>query len=211
MPALGLPALPDCARGGRMSASGAIQRAGEKRRMSAALKGKRKPGGNGSYYSQIVHAHFQSPQYAKLSPRAVKLLVDLLSQYRGVNNGDLTTAWSIMKAAGWRSKYCLSLAQKELQARGWILLTRQGSLHAATLWALTLYGIDDCRTLTGKSKFDGVRPDPKPLHLWRMPQYDTPLVLSKRRVKKKEYSPIHGEALPDSRESKAPFLAVVSR
>src|SRR5688500_6980342 len=94
------------------------------------MKGRRN---NVRSFSMLVHDYFQSEQYAKLTPRAVKLLIDLLCQYRGTNNGDLTTAWTVMRTRGWRSKYLLGKARAELEDRGWILRTRQGSIHAPTL------------------------------------------------------------------------------
>jgi hypothetical protein len=141
-----------------MSESSAIQRAELRRSARKAFKDWKK-GGSGKSYSQLIHVHFQSPQYAKLSPRAVKLLVDLMAQYRGINNGDLTTAWSVMQR----------------ERRGWIIKTRQGSINAPTLWALTFHGIDDCRDKKGERKLDpGVKADSMPLHLWRLPSYDLP-------------------------------------
>ena len=38
-----------------------------------------------------------------LSPRATKLLIDLLAQYRGYNNGDLCAPLSLMRERGWNS------------------------------------------------------------------------------------------------------------
>jgi hypothetical protein len=42
----------------------------------------------------------RSAQWASLSPFAVKLLMELLGQYRGDNNGDLTVAWTLMSKRG---------------------------------------------------------------------------------------------------------------
>lgn len=186
------------------SPSAAIQKAEEKRRTGKALARKGRGGMEGKSFSMLVHAYWQSPQYAKLSPRAVKLLVDLVCQYRGTNNGDLTTAWSVMQTSGWRSKGQLFKAQAELEERGWIAKTRQGfrarGVNAATLWAVTFYGIDDCRDSQGNRKLDpGVRVDPMPLHLWRMPSFDTPVTRSKRGFGKQTTSSQHGAALPVSR------------
>jgi len=46
------------------------------------MKGRR----SAPHYSQLIHAYFESPEYARLSPRAVKALIDLYCQYRGSNN-----------------------------------------------------------------------------------------------------------------------------
>jgi hypothetical protein len=197
------------------SSSPAIQRAELKRSARNGARGWKK-GGNGKSYSQIIHAYFQSEQYAKLSPRAVKLLVDLTAQYRGTNNGDLTTAWSVMVRVGWKSKHLLYLAVQELEARGWIIRTRKGlrakGHSSATLWALTFYGIDDCRDSKGNRKLDaGIKPDPMPLHFWRMTPFDTPAAEAKRRFRKKSNGPIVGPAFPDSRANVLPLSTALSR
>lgn len=193
------------------TASGAVMKAEERRRTSQALK-RRGKSGIGKSFSMLIHAYWQSPQYAKLSPRAVKLLVDLLCQYRGANNGDITTAWSVMQERGWRSKALLYAARLELERRGWILRTRQGGINAPTLYALTFEGINDCRDSFGRSKLDpGVRPDPKPLHLWQLPGYDTPAESSKRRVPGTSSSPVAGQASSGSRTNVLPITAALSR
>jgi len=109
----------------------------------------------------LVHAYFTGPEYAQLSPRAVKCLLDLYTQYRGANNGDLSAAWSIMSKLGWRSRSQLAGALKELTDLGWILQTRQGWNRTPSLYAVTWLGIDRC-----DGKID-VKPNATPLHSWR--------------------------------------------
>lgn len=173
-----------------LSPSGSVNRAAERRRTSRALR--RMKGVRGSSYTKMIHAYWQSPQYSRLTPRAVKLLVDLTAQYRGKNNGDLTTAWSVMRAAGWTSKALLKKAQQELQSRGWIILTRQGSISAPTLWAVTFFAVDDVRDSEGRRKLD-VAPC-NPLNLWQLPDYDKPPEKSRRAFRKRSVQ-------PDSRET----------
>ena len=60
----------------------------------------------------------RSRQWTMLSPFAVKLLLDMLAQYAGNNNGDLTTAWTVMRARGWKSNDLLYKAIHELEAGG---------------------------------------------------------------------------------------------
>jgi hypothetical protein len=176
--------------------SGAIQRAEQRRSTRRASKGW-KNSGAGKTYTKLHHAIFQSPQYAKLSQRAVKLMVDLMAQYRGTNNGNLTSAWSVMQAAGWRSKDLLRKACDELEKRGWAVKTRQGSINAPTLWALTFFGIDDCRDKQGNRKMDaGITPDTMPLHLWQQPEFDMEATKSKRQFKKKRPAREPGKPFP---------------
>ena len=117
------------------------------------------------------HAYLESEQYAKLSPRAVKALIDIYGQYRGYNNGDLTATWSLMKKRGWTSKDQLYEAIKELQDLGWLIRTRKGGRDrvAPNLYAVTLRGIDYC----GGKLDAGIAADPRPLNLWRLPDRST--------------------------------------
>jgi hypothetical protein len=81
---------------------------------------------------------------ANLSPLATKLLMTLLAQFgrSAFRNGDLTTAWAVMKRYGWRSKDSLASAQKELLAAGVLHLTRQGGRKRPSLWALTPWPVN---------------------------------------------------------------------
>jgi hypothetical protein len=82
-------------------------------------KDKRPPGG----FVPLPHIVVRSAQWAALSPFAVKLLVELLGQYSGNNNGNLTTAWTVLRPRGWKSKATLSKAIDELESRAWIQRT----------------------------------------------------------------------------------------
>lgn len=111
----------------------------------------------------LVHEYFRSPEYARLSPRAVKALVDIYTQFRGKNNGDLCAAWTIMAPLGWTSKDQLAKSIEELLADGWIVITRMGGKRVARLYAVTWLGIDYC-----DGKLD-VKPNPVPSMAWRQP------------------------------------------
>jgi hypothetical protein len=101
-------------------------------------KDKRHPGG----FVALPYAVIRSEQWARLSSKAVKFLLDLLAQYRGDNNGDFCAAWTVMSKRGWRSRDTLAKALKELVANGWIVQTRQGGMHFASLYAVTFIGFD---------------------------------------------------------------------
>lgn len=122
----------------------------------------RKPGRKSNRsFSMLIHDYFTSPEYAELSPRAVKALIDLYCQFRGGNNGDLCAAWSVMAPLGWTSKDQLSKALHELIERGWIICTRQGGKRVSSLYAVTFLGIDHCG---GKLE---IRANPVPTNLWK--------------------------------------------
>jgi hypothetical protein len=89
------------------------------------------------------------------------LLLDLLAQFNGYNNGDLCAAWRLMKRRGWRSKDSLWKALGELRAENWLEVTRQGGKHVASLYALSFFAIDECG-----GKLD-VRATGRPSGAWR--------------------------------------------
>lgn len=94
---------------------------------------------------RIVMKHMD---YQGLSGTAVKLLLELSGQFKGANNGDLTTAFSILKNRGFRSKATLSRSIKELLQARMIVLTREGRFinpgGRCALYALTWTAIDEC-------------------------------------------------------------------
>jgi hypothetical protein len=98
---------------------------------------------SGGYFG-MPHAVMESPNYRALSAHARMLLNDLGLQYRGANNGDLSTAWRVMQPRGWRSRDTLGRAQVELLHFGLIEKTRQGGLNVPNLFALTWRSIDEC-------------------------------------------------------------------
>ena len=96
-------------------------------------------------FAALPHQCLSHENYTRLSHKAIRLLVDLLYQYNGRNNGDLTAAFSILKKRGWRSKETVRLAILELLHYGWIVLTRRGALdRIPNLYAVTFNSIDEC-------------------------------------------------------------------
>lgn len=95
-------------------------------------------------FTSIPHEVQDCPNWRACGGTAIKLLCDLARQYRGNNNGDLCASMSILKPKGWTSPETLTFALRELRHYGLIVLTRQGSLLAASLYALTWHAIDEC-------------------------------------------------------------------
>ncbi|CAI8342153.1 MAG: Uncharacterised protein [Gammaproteobacteria bacterium] len=86
-----------------------------------------------------------SQNYRHLSSGAVKLMIDLGTQYNGKNNGDLCAAFTLMKRFGWRSKDTLTRKITELRNAEIIELSKQGGLHMGpNLYAFTWLPIDEC-------------------------------------------------------------------
>lgn len=95
----------------------------------------------------LSHVALRSAEFAALRPAAVKLLMDLLSQYRGNNNGELILTWSFAAERGWKSRDTLARARRELLHRGWVSLTAQGGLHKPSLYGVTLFALDPSQKL----------------------------------------------------------------
>lgn len=112
------------------------------RRKKKDKKGHAREKRDGTYFASLPQIVAQSPQYAALSPHAAKLMLDLMGQYNGSNNGDLCAAWTVMQARGWRSRDTLAKKLKELRGSGFIVMTRQGGRHTASLYAITFYALD---------------------------------------------------------------------
>jgi hypothetical protein len=84
------------------------------------------------------------PTFVALSARACKALLFLASQYNGSNNGDLTIAWKIAKAKGFKANGNLRLATRELVEAGFVVETRFGGRNRCSLFALAWFPIDEC-------------------------------------------------------------------
>ncbi len=115
---------------------------------------------SGSFVS-FPHSVLKHPAFATLTTRATKLLIDLATQYRGKNNGDLSMPLSQMRNRGWNSSDQLHKAKNELLERGLILVSRQGGRNKCSLYAVTWQPIDDC-----KGKLD-IAPTHVAPHHWK--------------------------------------------
>ncbi|HIJ22766.1 MAG: hypothetical protein HON68_02695 [Gammaproteobacteria bacterium] len=104
------------------------------------MKGRR----SGSSFVAMPHALLNSENFSRLTPAGVKLLMDIASQYKGKNNGDLCTTISVMKERGWKSASTLDERISELLHYGFITKTRQGGRNQCSLYALTWQPINEC-------------------------------------------------------------------
>ena len=99
-------------------------------------------------FAAIPHSVMDSESYYLLSGNALKLLLELVKQYNGHNNGDLSAAFSVLKSRGWRSKKTLARCLNELMERELIVKTREGWFSnpggRCALFALTWRAIDEC-------------------------------------------------------------------
>ena len=95
-------------------------------------------------FVMFPHDVMEHETFMSLSPRATKLLMDIASQYRGNNNGDLCAPFKLMKKRGWNSSDQLNRAKKELVSSGLVMVSRRGGLNKASLYALTWFPIHEC-------------------------------------------------------------------
>ena len=112
-------------------------------------------------FAQLPHDVIRSTNWQRLSGNGVKLVIELLAQFNGKNNGDLSAPFSAMRGRGWRSTGTLKRAEREALHYGLILKTRQGGLNRCNLYAVTWKPIDDC-----KDKLD-VRPTRVAVGTWK--------------------------------------------
>lgn len=100
---------------------------------------------DGGGFVAIPLTVLDSAAYLGAGAHAKALLLDLLSQYRGNNNGDLTACWRFMKERGWKSQDTLNRAKKALIECGLIVETRMGARpNKASLYAITWLALDEC-------------------------------------------------------------------
>ena len=105
----------------------------------------RRPSGT---FAVLPHAVMDSEDFLSLSGSAVKVLLGLLRQYNGRNNGDLSAPYRLAKAWGIGSKTTLGKALDELLERELVVKTREGRFikpgGCCALYAVTWQPLDEC-------------------------------------------------------------------
>jgi len=131
-------------------------------RSYSKAKGRREQGS----FLALPFSVLEHENFATLPAWSTKLLLDLCTQLRfqkggTATNGDLSASWSMMRKRGWRSKGTLYAAIRDLKDRGFIIVSRQGGRHKASLYAVTWLAVDEC-----KGKLD-IKPTKSAPGLWR--------------------------------------------
>jgi hypothetical protein len=100
---------------------------------------------DGGAFLALPLSVLNSRAYLDLTYKARALLLDLLSQYNGKNNGDLCACFKVMSKRGcWKSEQTLFAARRELEASGLVTVTRMGARpNRATLYAVTFFGLNE--------------------------------------------------------------------
>ena len=106
-------------------------------------------------FVQLYQDLLWHPNYIKLTPRAIKLMNDLMAQYNGNNNGDLSACMALMGVRGWASKSSLHLALRELipvSKSGWWLGIKDGRFPRGVKLGknTTAWRVEDIRELISK-------------------------------------------------------------
>jgi len=116
-------------------------------------------------FAAIPHAVLVDPTFAELSGRALKLLLAVLSQFVGNNNGHLTATPSRMKAFGLRSKDSLAKSIQELIDFGYIVRTRSQECRLPALYAITWLPLN--KAPKGQPYDPGITSSNEASDLWR--------------------------------------------
>ncbi len=77
-------------------------------------------------YSAMPHAIIDSVSYQSLGYSARALLIELMRQHNGKNNGHLHLSQSWLRKRGWNSVCTIHRAKQELMSNHLIIQTRQG-------------------------------------------------------------------------------------
>jgi len=97
-----------------------------------------------SGYSAIPHSVQDHPAFQALGFSAKSLLLEVLRQHNGRNNGHYKLVAEFLAKRGWKSTGTIQKAKNELLEAGFIVQTKQGGFGTGpSLFALTWYGIDD--------------------------------------------------------------------
>lgn len=159
-------------------------------------------------YTPLPHALLDSVAFLGASDRAKAMLLELVRQHNGRNNGQLQLSIGWLRKRGWKSTRAIQLAKAELLERGLAVLTRSGGLNAGPdRYALTWLNVSDFAGLDIKP--GGFAPG-----AWR---FADPLpVMSKRvppppenRAKRKARSGSGNSAVPVLGPVTAPTVPVV--
>ena len=129
---------------------------------------KRPPEATEGSYVAYAHSALDSVAYQGCSYSSKALLVELLRQHTGKNNGHLHAVHSYLAKRGFGSKSTLFKSLEELQSRGLIIKTRQGGIntgacrYALTWLAISSYiGLDISASTYRKGSYILLDPPPK--------------------------------------------------
>ena len=99
-------------------------------------------------FINIDFAVLEHPDFYEANPRCHKMLLYLLRQFNGKNNGDFTAAYSVLRKFGFKSKDTIASTLEELIERGLIVRTRDAKFQnpnaTCALYAVTWFQMHEC-------------------------------------------------------------------
>jgi len=111
---------------------------------------------NGRFIA-IPHNVLNCPDYLALSTIAKSLLIELVMQYNGNNNGDLTLAWAVMQKRGFKAESTIIRGKKNLLERQIVTEVRKGiakkGVRLCSLYALNWLRVDEVFYPDGSPKY----------------------------------------------------------
>ena len=149
-------------------------------------------------FTAMRHDVMDSQAWARTSMKGKSLIIDMLAQYRGNNNGDLCAAFKGsdksrgMKSRGWKSKTTLNDAIKELLEKKWLIRTRKGVNRTPHLYALTFFAVDPC----GGKLDPHIVPKDKPMDSWKIGNTAPDIVKEKQRYRARKIDSLRSESVP---------------
>jgi len=94
-------------------------------------------------FQPIPKAVLAMPEFYELPPGAKALMLDLMGQYTGKNNGRLCTAFEVLQRTGWGNKNTIIRAKAALMDCPFAVLTRKGHApRTAEWWGFTWWKLD---------------------------------------------------------------------
>jgi len=113
------------------------------------MASKQQPEQVGGRFAGLPHTVMDSIAFAGASHPARSLLLELIRQHTGRNNGHFHLAWGWLHRRGWNSADVIQRAKAELITRQLAIKTRLGGLNAGPdLWAVTWLQITNYVGLT---------------------------------------------------------------
>lgn len=153
-------------------------------------------------YTPLPHALLDSKAYTGSSARAKAMLIELIRQHNGRNNGQMQLSIGWLRKRGWTSTRAIQLAKAELLARGLAILTKRGGLNAGPdRYALTWLNVSDYTGLDLKQGSFGPG-------AWRFA--DPPPVMSARQPPPPETRTRKRKPRSGSENSAVPVLGTAS-
>ena len=105
---------------------------------------KRRKAGSLGRFAGIPHSVLNTQEYIKCPASAKALLIELVMQYNGCNNGKLMATLKLLKKRGWSSQHTITRAIRSLLNAKLIKCTRLGRRPNTAAWyAITWRPVDN--------------------------------------------------------------------